>query len=190
MRKLITLITAALVLSSCGGGGGGTEAGCDDLGNSCVYVSLEPQTIDADILVKQDIDGDNICDTASFSPFGINIRITVVPINPEAPTSPVELRDYTVSFQPLFQNYPVLPPRQKTLGVLIQPNQELTTSIEILNQNDAIYLANSGALASAFEYNVIIKLHFVEIISGEETTLTRYIYIKAGDFVDNCVVNQ
>lgn len=189
MRKLkILIIAAILILSSCGGGG--TEAGCDDLGNSCVYVSLEPQTIDADILVRQDIDGDNICDIESFSPFGINIRITVVPINPEAPTSPVELRGYTVSFQPLFPNYPVPSARQKTLGALIQPNEELTTSIEILNQNDAIYLANSGALGQPFEYNVIIRLHFIEILSGEETTLTKYIYIKVGDFVDNCTVGQ
>lgn len=188
MRKLIILIITVVILSSCGGGG--TEAGCDDLGNSCVYVSLEPQTIDADIIVRQDTDGDNICDTSSYSPFGINIRIKVVPINPEAPTSPVELRDYTLYFHPLFQNQPTLPSRQKTLGVLIQPNEELTTSIEILTQNDAINLANSGAIIRPFEYNVIIKLHFVEIISGKETTLTKYIYIKAGDFVDNCKVGQ
>ena len=186
MRWYLILLTILSFILSCGGGGG--EAGCNDLGNSCVYVSLEPQTIDADIFLKQDTNNDGICDTGTLQPFLINVNINVQPINQNAPTSPVELRDYTLKFVPANLNTPALQEKQKTISTIVYPNSPKIISIEILNQNDAQYLYLNGAFANLFEYQVIIDFHFVELISGGDATLRKYIYIKVSDFVDQCRV--
>lgn len=186
MGKWIVILSLLLtILSSCGGGGG-AEAGCDDLSNSCVYVSLEPKTTDADV-ANWDVNGDGICDEQpAFQSYYMDVRIRVEPINPDFQTQEVELRDYEVNFKPITQETPALNPKFITVSSSIKPNQEKTVSLEILNQDDAKNLYNWGAYREVFQYFVIIKFHFVEIPSGEETYITRYGYIKVSDFADNC----
>ena len=178
MRKwIIAIIAFTVLLSSCGGGG--AEAGCDDLGNSCVYVSLEPQTTNP-VIQLHDTNGDKVCDFAD--PYEVTARIRVEPINPSFPTSNVQLVEYRLSF------YPELLPQisQKLNSVTIQPGQEKETLITVFSSGDIINLYENNPNQTNYTFQVILNFRFIEENSGKDTWIRAYLTVNLTLSPQNC----
>lgn len=190
--KLMSCLFMLVFLNSCGGGG--DSGGAERLRTVQVLPpTLSKTVIDADVATWKDVNEDGfVCDfvndTYTIKPDLVDVTIAVRTL-PNLPSSlvssPVRVDSAEIIFIPSSPSVPTLPTQYRALGIVINPDTEVTFSLDVVPQNIKIALVDRLICSDTiYQYYVEIKFKVIEINSGKEETVQTALTVKFADFAE------
>lgn len=192
MRKILFLmICSVFLISGCGSSGGGTAF------FETVEVTAYCETgspLGSDIIVWRlsDPNGkfDDQCDGFEVFPdyAKVTIRSVVFPVIELEEASQVRVENVRIDYYP-WSNTPYLAPQNLSLPYIVEPNGELTVSIEVMSLEQKDYFQNdpnhytSLIIDDAFyKYDATLTFSVVEITSHRKLDVSTNITIRMHDY--------